>query len=101
MATLTISDAARRCGVTRRTLQRAIQAGRLPLTPDHRVMLEALHHAGYAPATQDAPQRLSQRRSPGTTHETTPQLSQSLAPVVERLVVYSNSADNSIAPKPR
>ena len=42
MATLTISDAARRCGVTRRTLQRAIRSGRLALTPDHRVTVTAL-----------------------------------------------------------
>jgi hypothetical protein len=54
MATLTITDAARRCGVTRRTLQRAIQTGRLTLTPDHRVTVTALEHAGYTPAT--APQ---------------------------------------------
>jgi hypothetical protein len=61
MALLTISDAARRCGVTRRTLQRAIKAGRLALTPDHHVTLEALAQAGYAPAT--APPR----QDPGTT----------------------------------
>ena len=51
MATLTISDAARRCGVARRTLQQAIRAGQLPLTPDHRVTLDALQQAGYGTAT--------------------------------------------------
>jgi hypothetical protein len=83
MATLTISDAARRCGVTRRPHQRAIHAGRLGLTSDHRLTLEALRQAGYIPATttQDTPQRPSQ----GTTHGTPQRLLQNLAPVVERL----------------
>ena len=48
MAKLTISDAARRCGVDRRTLQRAIRTGRLTLTADHRLTPEALAQAGYA-----------------------------------------------------
>ena len=42
MVRLTIAAAARHCGVARRTLQRAIQAGRLTLTPDHQLTLEAL-----------------------------------------------------------
>ena len=73
--TLTVSDAARRCGVTRRTLQRAIQAGRLGLTADHRLTLDTLRQAGYVPTTT------TQRHDAATTQG----LSQSLVPVVERL----------------
>ncbi len=51
MAHLTIAAAARHCGVARRTLQRAIKAGRLSLTPDHHLTLEALQQAGYVAAT--------------------------------------------------
>ena len=47
MATLTIADAARCCRVARSTLQRAIQAGRLSLTQDHRVDTTELLRAGY------------------------------------------------------
>ena len=47
LESLTITAAACRCGVTRRTLQRAIQSGRLVLTPDRRLTLDALHQAGY------------------------------------------------------
>ena len=47
--TYTIAAAARTCGVARRTLQRAIQGGRLTLTADHRVTVEALAQAGYTP----------------------------------------------------
>ena len=74
---LTITDAARRCGVTRRTLQRAIQTGRLTLTPEHRVTTTALEHAGYAPAP--APQR------PVTATTQIHEVTQHLARVVERL----------------
>jgi hypothetical protein len=82
-ATLTIAAAARLCGVARRTVQRAIQAGRLRLTSDHRLTLEALRQAGYDPTTttRDTPQRLSQE----TTHGTPQRPSQDLAPVVARL----------------
>lgn len=47
MATLTIADAARCCRVARSTLQRAIQAGRLSLTQDHRADTAELLRAGY------------------------------------------------------
>ena len=47
MATLTIAEAARCCRVARSTLQRAIQAGRLSLTQDHRVDTAELLRAGY------------------------------------------------------
>jgi len=50
MPAFTISDAARHCGVDRRTLQRAIRSGRLLLTPDHHLTPEALAQAGYGPA---------------------------------------------------
>lgn len=53
---LTISAAARHCGVHRRTLQRAIRAGRLRLTPDAQLTIEALTQAGYTAETpQDTP----------------------------------------------
>ena len=47
MAKLTISDAARACRIARSTLQRAVQAGRLSLDPDHRVDTAELLRAGY------------------------------------------------------
>jgi Recombinase len=50
MPAFTISDAARHCGVDRRTLQRAIRTGRLALTAEHRLTPEALAQAGYLPA---------------------------------------------------
>jgi hypothetical protein len=75
--TYTITEAARRCGVTRRTLQRAIQTGRLTLTPEHRVTTTALAHAGYTPAT--APRR------PVTATTQVQEVTQHLAQVVERL----------------
>jgi hypothetical protein len=56
MILLTISDAARRCGVDRRTLQRAIARGHLTRTASGQVTLEALALAGYHPVAphQDA-----------------------------------------------
>ena len=47
MPHVTISEAPRLCGVNRRTLQRAVQAGRLPLTADHRVDTADMGQAGY------------------------------------------------------
>jgi hypothetical protein len=47
MAKLTISDAARACRIARSTLQRAINAGRLSLDPDHRIDTAELLRAGY------------------------------------------------------
>src|SRR6266700_6006822 len=47
MAKLSISDAARACRVARSTLQRAINAGRLSLDPDHRVDTAELLRVGY------------------------------------------------------
>jgi hypothetical protein len=95
MTTLTIAEAARRCGVARRTLQRAIRAGRLTLTPDHRVALDAVQQAGYVPAT--APQGHASATPQGhdaatdrggvlvTPQEMTQALAQVLIPLVERL----------------
>jgi hypothetical protein len=56
MTVLSISEAARRCGVARTTLQRAIRAGCLALDARHEVSLEALGKAGYhaARTPQDA-----------------------------------------------
>jgi uncharacterized coiled-coil protein SlyX len=50
VAQLTISDAARRCGCPRSTLQRAIRAGRLHLDAIHLLDSDELIHAGYLPA---------------------------------------------------
>jgi hypothetical protein len=47
MAKLSISDAARSCRVARSTLQRAINAGRLSLDPEHRIDTAELMRAGY------------------------------------------------------
>jgi hypothetical protein len=72
MASLTVSAAARLCGVDRRTLQRAIHAGRLSLDAQHGLSREALIAAGYLDPTpqqtphetpQVAPQRLPQDTS--------------------------------------
>ena len=49
MPAFTIAEAARHCGVDRRTLQRAIRSGRLALTPEHRLTPDALAQAGYSP----------------------------------------------------
>src|SRR4029450_1458709 len=58
MPAFTVSAAARLCGVDRRTLQRAIQAGRLPLDAQHCLSREALIAAGYLDAMppQNTPQ---------------------------------------------
>jgi hypothetical protein len=103
MATLTIADAARRCGVARRTLQRAIRAGCLTLTPDHRITLDALQQAGYVAATESqrhvpatpprhttaTPQRhaaeTDRSGAPVTPLDMTQELSQALAPLLTRL----------------
>ena len=58
MAQLTISAAARLCHMDRRTLQRAIHAGRLHLDAQHCLSTDELILAGYliADTPQDAPQ---------------------------------------------
>jgi len=57
-STLTISAAARLCHMDRRTLQRAIHAGRLHLDAQHCLSTDELILAGYliADTPQDAPQ---------------------------------------------
>ena len=47
MTKLSISEAARACGVARTTLQRAIRTGRLSLDTEHRVDTSELLRAGY------------------------------------------------------
>jgi hypothetical protein len=47
MAKLTLSAAARACGVARTTLQRAVRAGRLSLDAEHQVDTSELLRAGY------------------------------------------------------
>jgi hypothetical protein len=72
--TWTISEAARLCGCDRRTLQRAIQSGRLHLDAQYRLSREALLAAGYlsADTPQDAPQDA-------------PQTARDLSPILETL----------------
>jgi hypothetical protein len=64
MQAFTVSAAARLCGVDRRTLQRAIQAGRLPLDSQHCLSREALIAAGYLDAVSP------QVTSPDMPHDT-------------------------------
>ena len=84
MAALTISDAAKACGVNRSTLQRAIQAGRLALTPDHHLTPEALVQAGYLPGrvpegdAADTPQERATRLPQGHAAAAPPSLPQEL-----------------------
>jgi hypothetical protein len=68
MPALTVSAAARLCGVDRRTLQRAIQTGRLPLDAQHCLSREALIAAGYlnAATPQDMPQDMPQELGQAT-----------------------------------
>jgi hypothetical protein len=77
MQAFTVSAAARLCGVDRRTLQRAIQAGRLPLDAQHCLSREALIAAGYLDAAtpQDMPQetpRLTPQEAPRLTPQDMP-----------------------------
>src|SRR5215471_19254242 len=85
MTTLTVSAAARLCGVDRRTLQRAIQAGRLPLDAQHCLSPDALIAAGYLDAMpQGMPHSTPQDTSQGTPHGTpqdTPHLTPHVTPL--------------------
>jgi hypothetical protein len=81
MQAFTVSAAARLCGVDRRTLQRAIQAGRLPLDAQHCLSREALIAAGYLDAAtpQDMPQE-TRHLTPQVTPLDTPHLTPQIAP---------------------
>jgi Recombinase len=72
MQAFTVSAAARVCGVDRRTLQRAIQAGRLPLDAQHCLSREVLMAAGYLDAVppQETPPRAPQDMPQNTPHGT-------------------------------
>jgi hypothetical protein len=74
MQAFTVSAAARVCGVDRRTLQRAIQAGRLPLDAQHCLSREVLIAAGYLDAVppQETP-HLAPQDMPQDTHHGTSQ----------------------------
>jgi hypothetical protein len=76
--TWTISEVARLCGCDRRTLQRAIQSGRLHLDAQYRLSREALLAAGYLSA--ETPQS-----TPQAEPQDTPQTTSDLAPIVEVL----------------
>jgi hypothetical protein len=67
MPAFTVSAAARLCGVDRRTLQRAIQAGRLLLDAQHCLSREALIAAGYLDAVP--PQSTPQDTPHGMPHD--------------------------------
>ena len=68
--TFTVSAAARLCGVDRRTLQRALQAGRLALDAQHCLSREALIAAGYLDAP---PPQMTPHSTPHLTSQMTPQ----------------------------
>jgi hypothetical protein len=105
MPAFTVSAAARLCGVDRRTLQRAIQAGRLLLDAQHCLSREALIAAGYLDAVppqstpqatphgmphdmpQDTSQYMPQYMPHGTPQETPQELMQATAllALLERL----------------
>ena len=80
MPAFTVSAAARLCGVDRRTLQRAIQAGRLPLDTQHCLSREALIAAGYLDAAtpQTMPHRTPHVASQDTPHMTPQDTSQDM-----------------------
>jgi hypothetical protein len=95
MATYSISTAARLCHCDRRTLQRAIHAGRLHLDAQHCLSREELIATGYlVPETpQDAPRgtprgtpREAPQETPHPMSQETPQ-STALLPLLERLAV--------------
>src|SRR5262252_5806964 len=84
MPGFTVSAAARLCGVARRTLQRAIQAGRLSLDAQYHLSREALIAAGYLYATpqdtsQDTPQDTSQDTPQDTSQDMPQELEQATA----------------------
>jgi hypothetical protein len=72
MPAFTISAAARLCGVDRRTLQRAIHAGRLHLDAQHCLSREGLIAAGYFVAS-------TPQEEPQSTPQSTPQMAPLLA----------------------
>jgi hypothetical protein len=93
MPAFTVSAAARLCGVDRRTLQRAIQAGRLLLDAQHCLSREALIAAGYLDAVppqstpQDTPHGMPHDMPHITPQETPQELMQATAllALLERL----------------
>ena len=89
MTRLTISAAARVCGVDRRTLQRAVQAGRLTLDAQHCVSREALVAAGYLDAR--APLETPQEEPHVTPHETPHEL-----PLVTALLAHLEQLTRTI-----
>jgi hypothetical protein len=78
MQAFTVSAAARLCGVDRRTLQRAIQAGRLPLDTQHCLSREALIAAGYLDA-------MTPQSTPHGTPQDTPRGAPQFTPQEESL----------------
>jgi hypothetical protein len=79
MAQLTISAAARLCHMDRRTLQRAIHAGRLHLDAQHCLSTDELLLAGYLIA--DTPQETPQEQTQYTPQEAP------LVPLLMRLTI--------------
>src|SRR5213076_2728920 len=71
MAKLTLSQAARACGVARTTIQRAVKTGRLSLDAEHLVDTAELLRVGYEvdaamlhAAAQQAPRQTPQNAAP-------------------------------------
>jgi Recombinase len=72
MAKLTLSDAARACGVARTTIQRAVRTGRLSLDAEHLVDTAELLRAGYHVAAA-ALHAAAQQPVPPTQQDAAPQ----------------------------
>lgn len=104
MSLLTISAAARYCGVHRRTLQRAIQHGRLQLTPGSQLTIEALQQAGYTTAVPHVTQpQINAAASPQDTPHAVPhvleRIAEHLTKIVERLELLCDRLEPHAAPQ--
>lgn len=96
-AALTIAAAARLCGVDRRTLQRAIHAGRLALDAQHCLSREDLRRAGYL--TTAAPQGHA-TAAPHLDAADTPHQVERLTMAIEALVVAVEALRQQLASQP-
>jgi hypothetical protein len=96
MPLLTISDAARLCGVDRRTLQRAIQAGRLTLTPEHRLDTADLRRAGYAVPVSQLDPAPTPQGMPRETPHVEPQEAPQELPLVTALLAHLEQLTRTI-----
>ena len=97
MTRFTLSAAARVCGCDRRTLQRAVQAGRLHLDAQHCLSREVLVAAGYldASAPQDTPQ-YEPHVTPHLTPHVAPQETPQELPLVTALLAHLEQLTRTI-----